>query len=228
MVIPNFQNRHSLSDQNASGFTEWLHQCLEKGHEIWAHGLTHSCQDDATHPAWWKPRAWVNQYWTQNESEFLGLTLKEKHARLRQSLGLFAAHEIPVTGFTPPTWWGAFSSQDLWEASEGSVQFQDQRMGIQNVETGMKKFCPAVVWPASTTPSHVWGGSWFLEMLKRFPLIRFALHPSDAIHSDLWPTLEEMGKGRQLIQTKTLFSTLPMVDENPIDNACHEIEKDVQ
>ena len=175
LVVPDFHGRAPIvADRTFQG---WLRARADAGVEMLLHGWFH--RDNATHSG---AAAWKARHMTAGEGEFLGLTLAQARARLRDGRALL--EEIlgrAVTGFVAPAWlYGEGARAAL--AEEGFA-FAEEHMRVWRPGDGAVLARGPVVSYASRSRARVLSSlAWSrvaTTALAGLPTVRVALHPHD-------------------------------------------------
>ncbi len=175
LVVPDFHARAPIVGDRA--FHAWLRARADAGVEMLLHGWFH--QDRATHTG---AAAWKAKHMTAGEGEFLGLSLADATARLRDGRKLL--EDIigrAVTGFVAPAWlYGAGARSAL--ADEGFALAEDH-MRVWSPASGALLARGPVVSYASRSRGRILSSlAWSrvaTTALAGLRTARVALHPHD-------------------------------------------------
>ena len=156
---------------------EWLHSCVNHGHEVVLHGWTHAFEQKSVDSA----RSSVfGSFFARGCQEFFNLNADEAAERLH--LGL---HTLGVVGFTPsgfiaPGW--LMSKEVRNELHEIGLDYTNNHLFITDLVRRQEIFAPVVC----QRPESKWSGLIAkvtvvlarVLMFARLPL-RVAIHPKD-------------------------------------------------
>ncbi len=175
LVVPDFHGQAPIRHDRA--FHAWLRGRADAGVEMLLHGWFH--RDTGTHSG---AAAWKAKHMTAGEGEFLGLSLTDATARLRDGRKLL--EDIlgrAVTGFVAPAWlYGEGARAAL--AEEGFTQAEDH-MRVWRPADGRVLANGPVVSYASRSRSRILSSlAWSrvaTTVLGGLETVRVALHPHD-------------------------------------------------
>lgn len=158
-----------------------LGKLLDAGHELALHGYTHLDTAAATLAS-----GALRKVYTQSEGEFAAIGVGEARHKIALGLDWFARRHWPVSGFVAPAWLlGAHAWQALraypfaYTTSMRSFHLLQQRRAL---------VAPSLVYLSRNRAGRSLSpplARATVQLYRRAPLLRLALHPRDARHPAL-------------------------------------------
>src|SRR5262245_14498549 len=175
-VVPSWHGEWHLEDHPR--FVAWVRRCAHLGAEVFLHGERHDevgSHRELAHEL----RAFGR---TNREGEFLTLDRTAARNRIARGLRRLIALGLRPVGFVAPAWLASAGTNDA-AADAGLTSSEDDEC-IHLVDRAQRVPAPVIRWSArTTTRAHasvlVAAAA---RALRRDPIIRVALHPSD-VHS---------------------------------------------
>ncbi|MGA9342501.1 MAG: polysaccharide deacetylase family protein [Rhodanobacteraceae bacterium] len=181
LVVPDYHRHGRLieSPKVVRAIDSWVH----RGAEVALHGYSH-CDESAP------PRRtgdWVRRrVLTAGEGEFSALAASEAARRIRRGWSELVDLGWPTRGFVAPAW---LSSGGTWTAlCDSPLRYASTRRSLVLLEDMREIHAPALSLSVRSCwrrrISRAWL-HWFRATMAAAPLLRIALHPSDAQHDDV-------------------------------------------
>lgn len=179
LVVPDYHRRGRI-DRDV-GFLRAMERRLARGDEIVLHGFYHL--DDGPVGALDYLRRRV---YTAGEAEFSALDQAQACERLEAGLSLFQRLGWPVSGFVAPVW---LLNPAVMRALQAlPFHYTSTLRGFYRLPSGQFLPSQSLVYSVRTRwrrwLSRRWNPYLFARMQQQ-PLLRFALHPADAVHADV-------------------------------------------
>jgi hypothetical protein len=176
LVVPAFH--HQLAD--TACHDRHLEDRLALGDELALHGYTHLDEGPAPACLWDR---FTRQIYTQGEGEFSALGFAEAKRRLTWGLEWFEQRGWPVKGFVAPAWLLSDEArqalQDFpfkYTTTFGRFHFLPEQRSLSS---------PSLVYSSRNGWGRMMsrqGATLWSAMLRSAPLVRFGLHPRDALY----------------------------------------------
>lgn len=178
LAVPDYHGQGLLG--TAPVLVRALRRRLDRGDEIALHGYFH--RDDAPPPR--DPLAWSRRrVLTCGEGEFAALTQVEAERRIERGRLELAELFGPVRGFVAPAW---LTGAAAWQALSASpLAYAATRSTLVELPDLHATAAPAITVSARSPWRRVASRIWLRAMREataRSPLLRVALHPTDAHH----------------------------------------------
>ena len=173
-VVPRWHGEWPL-DRHPD-FAALLRERATRGAEIFLHGLRHD--EHGTRRSWPQQiRAFGR---TDGEGEFLALPPATAGARMDDGLALLRRCGLAATGFVPPAWLHGRDWRRLLR--ERALRYSESSWAVYDVLTLRRIRASAFCW-STLAPWHPPAGALLaaarLEIQRRAPLLRVAIHPPD-------------------------------------------------
>lgn len=139
LVVPGPWRGSAMNE--APGFTGWLREVVERGHEPVLHGWSHGAVAGGT-TSTRALRRWTGTVVTRGCAEFLTLGEAEARWRLLAGLEMLSRHGIEVDGFTPPGWWASPETDTV--LGELGVRYTTTRRTVLDLAGGRRIDVPAL------------------------------------------------------------------------------------
>jgi predicted deacetylase len=160
----------------------WLGHARRQGHELALHGYTHT--DDGT-PTGWLDHA-RRRWYTAGEGEFAALSRDEAIRRLRAGQRWFRRNGWPLKGFVAPAW---LMSEGTWDALEAlRFDYTCTLSRLVALPGGRSLRSRSIVYSTRAAWRRTVSVPWNLAVAfsqRSRPLMRFELHPGDALHEPI-------------------------------------------
>lgn len=175
LVVPAY---HHYQVANPGLYDRHLEQRLACGDELALHGYTHL--DEAPRASAWRER-FRREVVTLREGEFAAIDADEARRRLTLGLNWFEQRGWPVGGFVAPAWLlGAGGVQAIVDFP---FQYTTSFGEFHLLRHGVSVAAPSLVYSARNAAGRWLSPRWATVCAARqseAPLVRLALHPSDA------------------------------------------------
>jgi uncharacterized protein len=176
LVVPDLHGR-GRSDADAP-FIAALRERTARGDEVVLHGYYH--RDDAPRPRAWRDW-WQRRVLTDGEGEMAALDEREAGRRIASGTALLAASGLAPAGFISPAWQlGPGARRALCASGLAYTATRDELIDLPGWTVHP---APSLVYSSRSalrrTLSRAWNGR-RANALRSAPLLRVALHPSDA------------------------------------------------
>lgn len=177
LVVPDYHRRGRV-DRDAS-FVRAIDRRIAEGDEIALHGYHHLDDGPAPHaPAEWLRRRVL----TASEGEFAALTEHEAMLRLDAGLRLFERLGWHAAGFVAPAWLLGGGARVALAKTE--LRYTTTHAHLECLSDGRRIAAPAISASARSAWRRWTSRQWLMlarVALRDRPLVRVALHPSDAV-----------------------------------------------
>ena len=178
LVIPDHHRRGLIS--NDPGFSGWLREKCEAGHEAVIHGFTHLRESRGTDGPW---KRMVTRSYTAGEGEFYDLDKEAAEKLLESGRTAFDSCGIPYCGFIAPAW---LLGPDAEAAVRKSGFTYTTRIAtVSDFQAGQTYAARSLVWSVRAgwrrACSLVWNAA-LDQASKASPLLRVGIHPPDWDH----------------------------------------------
>ena len=182
LVIPNY---HREGEATADpSFVRWLGDLEADGHEIVIHGYYH--ERPATGSERLKER-FVTASYTAGEGEFYDLDYAEALQRITRARDRFRDAGLTPRGFIAPAWLLCPAAERA--AADAEMEYTTRLTSVLDLRTQESFHARSIVYSVRSgwrrALSRGWNRSLFL-MQSDGPLLRLAIHPSDATHPNIW------------------------------------------
>jgi len=181
LVVPDYHRRGSV--ERDLGFIRAIDRRLARGDEIALHGYHHVDDGPVPHsPVEWLTRRVL----TASEGEFSALTQHEAELRIGAGLRMFERLQWNVAGFVAPAW--LLGTGTRAALARTSLTYTSTHAHLEPL-AGVERIDAPVISASARSAWRRWTSRQWLR-IARFatrdtPLLRVALHPADAIDSDL-------------------------------------------
>jgi predicted deacetylase len=179
LVVPNYFRRGAFAP-------DWYRKALQervvRGDELALHGYTHWDESRVSNGPW---ESLSRRSQSAAESEFATLSLSQAAERLEKGRDWFARQGWSVQGFIAPGW---LLSRGTWQMLERGAAFAYTTTvgSFHLLHPHISVPAPSVTYSTRSrlrrSLSHAWNAT-LTDQLLSAPLVRLALHPSDADHS---------------------------------------------
>ena len=187
LVTPDFHRRGRI-DQ-APDFMRAIDRRLQHGDELALHGYEH--RDAAPPPR--TPADWMRRrVLTAGEGEFAALSAASAAEKLARGLDLFARVGWSVGGFVPPAWLASAGTMTALRAS--ALRYTSTHSALIALP-GTRIAAPCLSASARSPWRRGASKLWLRALLRASasaPLLRVALHPTDALHDDILRCWEQV------------------------------------
>ena len=209
LVIPGMWRGSSLA--SSPDCVRWLHQAVERGHEVVLHGWEHRQLPD---PSASHVRRLHSRMRARGCAEFATLNPDTARHLLELGLGALAGHGFHPVGFVPPGWMALRSTEDVlrdlgftytttqWEV-RGLRDRTAHRIPSTSQRPGSRMTDPVARTILLATK----------QMVARRRHLRIALHPDDLLHPTLETVTDQMlaevgAAGHRSLTYEDLLATL--------------------
>jgi predicted deacetylase len=179
LVIP---NHHKMAPiRKDLSFCHWLRAAALR-HELVLHGYFH--MRPAAVGGWWDTL--VTKYYTAGEGEFYDLSESEALSLLEKAKRDFAAAELSARGFIAPAW--LLGAEAEAAVKNTGFDYTTRLRNFKDLVTGRETVSQSLVWSVRTAWRRLLSLCWnrlLARKLRRAPLLRIGLHPSDWSHSSI-------------------------------------------
>lgn len=202
LVVPDYH--HAGRVDCAPWFVRAVNAWVAAGAEVALHGYFHLDEAPVPH----KLAEWLRRrVLTSGEGEFAALTVEEAGSRIGRGRTQLEACGWHVSGFVPPAWLAGDAAREAIRRS--SLSYASSHMSLIRLADGARINAPCIT--ASTrSPWRRSGSRLWLKAMEAAtagaPLLRVALHPSDARHPAMatqWMRLIERLLGDRRMLTKS-------------------------
>jgi uncharacterized protein len=181
LVVPDYHRRGSI--ERDIDFVRAIDARIGRGDEVALHGWHHLDDGPASYDAFeWLRRRVL----TASEGEFAALTEHEAALRLDAGLRMFERLRWTARGFVAPAWLlGAGARAAL---ARTSIRWTSTHTQLQLIADGRRIAAPAISASARSAWRRWTSKRWLriaASATRRAPIVRVALHPSDAIDTDV-------------------------------------------
>lgn len=177
LVVPNY---HDTGEAAPTAYLDWLHACLEEGHEVALHGYTHrdQCASAAS-----GVEGVMRRMYTAGEGEFAALSRQEAMQRIARGRLWCAAHALPVRGFVAPAW---LLGDGAWAAlRDFDFDYTTTLTRFVMLRAGLSVRAPSIVYSPRSPTRRVLSRAWNRALAcgaAGVPVLRLGLHPADVRH----------------------------------------------
>ena len=178
LVIPDHHHRGLIS--NDPGFSAWLREKCQAGHEAVVHGFYHLREGREADGPW---KRLVTRSYTAGEGEFYDLDEAAAGKLLSAGRTAFEICGVPYCGFIAPAWLLGVEAEAAVRQSGFAYttriatvndflknRTHDSRSLVWSVRAGWRRAC-SIVWNAALDQAS-----------KAAPLLRVGIHPPDWDH----------------------------------------------
>ena len=202
LIVPRYHTGVGI-DQDAS-FAAQIRSQLAGGGDAVLHGYCH--RDDGPAPR--TPRAWFRRrLCTDAEGEFDAIDERDARRRLVDGLRRLERIGVRPTGFVPPAWLLGPGARTA--ISQLGFEYTCTRDWLIRLPDGTRHRAPSLVWSTRAAWRRSIAGTWNavrLSLEERAPLLRVALHPSDADHPEVLNRWDRILRGLATDRHPTLES----------------------
>jgi uncharacterized protein len=176
LVVPDYHRGGSV--ERDPGFVRAIDRRLADGDEIALHGYYHVDDGPAPH----SPLEWLTRrVLTASEGEFAALTEHEAALRIDAGLRMFERLEWNVAGFVAPAWLLGDGARAA--LARTGLRYTSTHAHLEWLGDGRRIAAPAISTSARSAWRR-WSSRRWLDIARMAfagePLLRVALHPSDA------------------------------------------------
>ncbi len=179
LIVPDY-HRLPMAAADTSAFRDLLDDRLACGDELALHGYNHL--DEGPPPVSLAERC-RRRLLTASEGEFAALDTDEACRRLHDGLEWFAARGWQARGFVAPAW---LLSAGSWEALRRfPFIYTTSLRNFYLLPQMQVLLSPSLVYSARNAAGRWLSCRWnevMLHELANLPLVRFSLHPKDALY----------------------------------------------
>jgi predicted deacetylase len=208
LIVPDYHRAGRVD--SAPWFVRAVNAWVATGAEVALHGYFHL--DEAPVPrnlATWLGRRVL----TNGEGEFATLTVEDAGSRIRRGRTQLEACGWHISGFVPPAWLAGVGAREAIRRS--SLSYTSSHLGLIRLSDGARISAPCIT-TSARSPWRRFGSQLWLKAMEaataRAPLLRVALHPSDARHPGMttqWSHLIE-----RLLNYRTALTKCQAVDQH--------------
>ena len=202
LIVPDYHRSGRVDC--APWFVRAVNGRVATGAEIALHGYFHvDAAPLARNPATWLQRRVL----TGGEGEFAALTVEEASSRIREGRAQLEACGWSVSGFVPPAWLAGAGAREAIRRS--SLTYTSSHLSLIRLADGVRIGAPCITASARSPWRRLGSRLWLSAMeaaTAGAPLLRVALHPSDARHPEItaqWMRLIEHVLGTRTTLTKS-------------------------
>lgn len=203
LVVPEYHGARSIHADRE--FLAWLESKRAEGSEILLHGFRHRMAEAVSGASLTRRRStwgrWVNAR-ENREAEFCGLARADRESLLARGAEAFALAGLPLSGFVAPTWHGAPPRRALEAAGFG---LWETRVRLQDLHSGKARFAPPLAWTKAGNGAVLFGGNAWLNVARKLPLIKVAIHPGDMESEGIFAELETIRSAGMPIPYAAVF-----------------------
>ncbi len=201
LIVPDYHRAGRID--RAPWFVRAVDARVAAGAEVALHGYYHL--DEAAAPQ--NPASWLRRrVLTDGEGEFAALTAGEAAVRIDSGRTQLEGCGWPVSGFVAPAWLAGEGARAAIRRS--SLCYTSSRSALLRLADGSRINAPCIT-ASSRSPWRRFGSRLWLKSMAAasaaMPLLRVALHPSDAAHPEMrtaWLHLIERLLGDRTTLTK--------------------------
>ncbi len=202
LVVPDYHRAGRVDC--APWFVRAVNAWVAAGAEVALHGYFHL--DEAPAPN--NPGAWLRRrVLTNGEGEFAALTVEDAGSRMQRGRTQLEACGWHISGFVPPAWLAGAGAREAIRRS--SLSYTSSHSGLIHLPDGARIGAPCIT-SSARSPWRRYGSRLWLKAMEAAtagaPLLRVALHPSDARHPEMatqWMRLIERLLGNRTMLTKS-------------------------